>query len=112
MVHILTEIEDADVEIHKLQSELAEIESGADTLAQRIEEQRQRIADGLNEIRHQAATATGPSPDQQRLRVVGRRPIGVVEHFKDWQREQEQIGQLLAKPATRLVSVIGHGVRN
>ena len=108
-VHILTEIEDTEAEIHRLRSELVEIESGADTLAQRIEAQHQRIAPGLDEIRYQAATATGPSSDQQRLRVVGQRPFGSVDHFKDRVREQAQIGQPLAEPTTRLVSVIGHG---
>jgi tetratricopeptide (TPR) repeat protein len=106
-VHILTEIEDTEAEIHRLQTELAEIESGADTLAQRVKAQRRRIAEGLDELRQQATTA--PAFEQRQIRVVGRLPLGTVEHFKDRVRECEQIGELLASPSTRLVSVIGHG---
>jgi tetratricopeptide (TPR) repeat protein len=79
-VHISTEIEDTEAEIHKLQSELAEIESGADTLAQRVQAQRRRIAEGLEELRQQATAA--PAFEQRQIRVVGRPPLGTVEHFK------------------------------
>ncbi|MFC1976367.1 tetratricopeptide repeat protein [Chloroflexota bacterium] len=106
---IVLEIEDIEAKIEQLQTGLEEIESDPDTQKQRIEQQRQRIADGLAEIRQQAAEGKQPHPDQKQLAVVGRPPLGVVEHFKNRVREQERIGQLLAEPATRLVSVIGHG---
>ena len=106
---ILLEIEDIETELEQLQTELNEIESDAGTLEQRVEQQRQRIADGLDEIRRQTAKEAQLHPDKKRLPVVGRPPLGVVEQFKNRIREREQIGQLLAEPATRLVSVIGHG---
>ncbi len=106
-VHILTEIEDTAAEIDRLQTELAAIESDAATLPQRVEAQRQRIAAGLDELRQQAALA--PAFEQRQIRVVGRPPLAMVDHFKDRVRECEKIGELLASPGARLVSVIGPG---
>ncbi len=106
---ILLEIEDIEAELEQLQRELKEIENDTGTLEQRVEQQRQRIANGLAEIRQQTDKGIGSQPDQKHLSVIGRPPLGVVEHFKDRVREREKIGQLLAEPATRLVSVIGHG---
>jgi tetratricopeptide (TPR) repeat protein len=77
-----------------IRSELETIENDPATLEQRITRQRQRIADGLAEIRQQT---TKPVLDEQRpVPVVGRPPLGAVEHFKNRGREQEKIGQLLA----------------
>jgi hypothetical protein len=90
----------------------AKIDELKDTIATwegRVETQRQRIAVGLAEQRKQLTEAAQQRRDQQRLAVVGRRPLGTVDYFKNRQREQETIGQLLAEPTTRLVSVIGHG---
>ncbi len=104
---IILEIEDTETEIENLQAELEALENGPATLSQRIELQRQRIAEGMDEI-HQRATAA-PSTEQQQIHVVGRPPLGTVEHFKNRVREREKIGQLLAESTTRLISVIGHG---
>lgn len=105
--HIIVEIEDTEAEIEALQTEWKAIQDDPHTLAQRTEQQQKRIATGLAEIREQT---TGQPPAQQsHVSVVGRPPVGVVEQFKDRVREQEKIGQLLAEPTTRLVSVIGHG---
>ncbi len=106
---ILLEIEDIETELEQLQTELIETENDTGTLEQRVEQQRQRIATGLAEIHRQAAEEVQLHPAQKRLPVIGRPPLGVVDHFKDRIREREQIGQLLAEPTTRLVSVIGHG---
>lgn len=104
---IVLEIEDTETEIENLQIELETLENDPTTLTQRVEQQRQRIAEGLEEIRQQ--TTAVPSTDQRQIYVVGRPPLGMVEHFKDRVRERKKIGQLLAEPTTRLVSVIGHG---
>ncbi len=106
-VHILTDIEDTEAGLEQLQIELKETENDTSDLDQRVEQQRRRIADGLDELRHQATVA--PAIERRQLRVVGRPPLGTVEHFKNRVREQEKIGRLLAEPTTRLVSVIGHG---
>ncbi|NBD36638.1 MAG: hypothetical protein GVY30_11655, partial [Chloroflexi bacterium] len=75
----------------------------------RIERQRERIAEGLEAQRRQRVEAQARRQAQERLRVVGQRPLDVVDYFKDRAHEQKTIGQLLAEPTTRLVSVIGHG---
>jgi tetratricopeptide (TPR) repeat protein len=90
----------------------AKIEEFRDAIAnwdRRVETQHQRIADGLAEIRRQTVEERQQIRVQKRLKVVGRRPLGAVEHFKNRMRERETIGRLLAEPTTRLVSVIGHG---
>lgn len=74
----------------------------------RVERQQQRIAVGLEEQRQLVAEGV-QRRDEKRLRVVGRRPLDVTDYFKDRQRELMSIGELLAEPTTRLVSVIGHG---
>jgi tetratricopeptide (TPR) repeat protein len=74
----------------------------------RVERQRERIAEGLEEQRRQMAEERARRK-QERLRVVGRPPLDVNDYFKNRQRELNKLGQLLAQPTTRLVSVIGHG---
>ncbi len=75
----------------------------------RVERQRERIAEGLEEQRQQMAEERARRRDEGRLRVVGRPPLEAADYFKNRRREQETIGQLLVEPTTRLVSVIGHG---
>ncbi len=105
--HILIEIEDIETEIHKLQVELEIMEDDAETLEQRIEKQRRRIINGLVDLRQQKATMQ--SDKQKRVFVVGHPPLGMVAHFKNRIQEQTKISHLLAKPTTRLVSIVGHG---
>jgi tetratricopeptide (TPR) repeat protein len=93
----------------RFQHRIDELRAAIDNWDGRVEKQRRRIADGLEEQRQQLAEKSTRRDDRERLRVVGRRPQDVVDHFKNRAREQVTIGQLLAEPATRLVSVIGHG---
>jgi tetratricopeptide (TPR) repeat protein len=74
----------------------------------RVEQQRQRIAESLEERRQQIVESS-QRRDEKHLRVIGRRPLDVTDYFKDRRRELMTIGELLAQPTTRLVSVIGHG---
>jgi tetratricopeptide (TPR) repeat protein len=74
----------------------------------RVERQRERIAEGLEEHRRQR-TEEQERREKERLRVVGQPPLDVADYFKNRQRDLEKLGQLLAEPTTRLVSVIGHG---
>lgn len=105
-VHILIEIEDTEVEIQELQIELEQIAENPQTLDQRVKHQRQRITDGLVGLRQQVVEQ---STKEKHISVVGHPPLGVVEYFKDRTREQAEAGNLLAKPTTRLVSIVGHG---
>jgi tetratricopeptide (TPR) repeat protein len=76
---------------------------------QRVERQRARIAEGLEEQRQRMAEERAHRREEERLRVVGQPPLNVADYFKDRQRDLEKLGQLLTEPTTRLVSVIGHG---
>jgi tetratricopeptide (TPR) repeat protein len=76
---------------------------------QRVERQRQRIAEGLEEQRQRMAEERAYRHEKERLRVVGQPPLDVADYFKDRQRDLQKLGQLLSEPTTRLVSVIGHG---
>jgi len=93
----------------RFQPRIDELQAAIAGWDERIEKQRQRIADGLEGQRWQMAEENVRRRDQERLRVVGRRPLDVTDYFKDREREQVTIGQLLAEPATRLVSITGHG---
>jgi tetratricopeptide (TPR) repeat protein len=75
----------------------------------RVERQRARIAEGLEEQRQRMAEERARRREEDRLRVVGQPPLDVADYFKDRQRDLEKLGQLLSEPTTRLVSVIGHG---
>jgi tetratricopeptide (TPR) repeat protein len=74
----------------------------------RIERQRERIAEGLEAQRRQRAEEQARRREEKGLRVVGQLPLDVADYFKDRQRDLQKLGQLLAEPTTRLVSVIGH----
>lgn len=75
----------------------------------RVERQRQRIAEGLEEQRQRMAEEQARRREEERLQVVGQPPLDVADYFKDRQRDLQKLGQLLSEPTTRLVSVIGHG---
>ena len=90
----------------RFQPKIDELRAAIAHWDERVEQQRQRIADGLEAQRQQVAVQ---HRDEMRLRVVGRRPLDVADYFKDRERELVTIGQLLEEPTTRLVSVIGHG---
>lgn len=75
----------------------------------RIERQRERIAEGLEAQRQQMTEERARRREKMRLRVVGQPPLDVADYFKDRQRDLQKLGQLLAEPTTRLVSVLGHG---
>jgi tetratricopeptide (TPR) repeat protein len=90
----------------RFQSRIDELQAAIAHWDGRVEQQRQRIADGLEAQRQQVAVQRR---DEMRLRVVGRRPLDVTDYFKDRERELATIGRLLAEPTTRLVSIIGHG---
>jgi tetratricopeptide (TPR) repeat protein len=92
----------------RFQARIDELGTAIANWERRVEQQRQRIADGLDE-QHQLVVEGAHRHEKRRLRVVGRRPLDVADYFKNRKREQETLGALLAKPATRLVSVIGHG---
>jgi tetratricopeptide (TPR) repeat protein len=79
------------------------------TWDQRVERQHERIVEGLQNHRQQMTIEQVRRRETERLRVVGQPPLDVTSYFKDRQRDQERILQLLAEPTTRLVSVIGHG---
>ena len=76
---------------------------------ERVEKQQQRIADGLTAQRQRMIETAESYDAQNRIRIIGRLPQGVVNHFKDRDQEQRTLKQLLTEPTTRLVSVIGHG---
>ncbi|MCP4260800.1 MAG: ATP-binding protein [Planctomycetes bacterium] len=76
---------------------------------QLIELQHKRISTGLKQQRQQIIEENQRRINQKRRRVVGQRPIDVANYFRNRQREQEEIGRLLAAPSTRLVSVVGRG---
>lgn len=90
----------------RFQLKIDELETTIANWEGRVEQQRQRIMNGLSGIRQKAAE---PEQAKKRLSVVGQRPLDVIDHFKNRVREQETIGKLLAEPTTRLVSLIGHG---
>jgi len=90
----------------RFQARIDELQAAIAQWDGRVEQQRQRIADGLEAQRQQVAMRYR---DEMRLRVVGRPPLDVADYFKDRERELATIGQLLAEPTTRLVSLIGHG---
>lgn len=90
----------------RFQTRIDELRAAIAAWDERIEAQQRRIADGLEEQRQEVAA---PRRDETRVRVVGRCPLDVADYFKDRQRELVTVGQLLAEPTTRLVSVIGHG---
>ena len=69
---IILEIEDTEIE--NLQVELATLENDPVTLYNRIELQRWRIAEGLDELRRQETAA--PALEQRQIQVVGRPPLG------------------------------------
>jgi tetratricopeptide (TPR) repeat protein len=75
----------------------------------RVEQQRERIAEGLEEQRREMAEERARRRREKRLRVVGQPPLDVSDYFKDRERDLSRLSQLLAEPTTRLVSVIGHG---
>jgi tetratricopeptide (TPR) repeat protein len=75
----------------------------------RVESQRERIAEGLEEQRREMAKERARRRREKRLRVVGQPPLDVGDYFRDRERDLSRLSQLLAEPATRLVSVIGHG---
>lgn len=71
--------------------------------------QHKRISIGLKHQRRQIIEENKRRINQKRRRVVGQRPIDVANYFRNRQREQEEIGRLLAASSTRLVSVVGRG---
>ncbi len=75
----------------------------------RVERQRERIAEGLEEQRQRMAEERARRRKEERLRVVGQPPLDVADYFKDRERDLEKLGQLLSEPTTRMVSVLGHG---
>jgi len=76
---------------------------------EREERQQKRIKDGLSEQYHQIINKKKQNGNQKYLRVVGRCPIDMVDHFKNRYPEQKKIRKLLLKPTTRLITVLGHG---
>ena len=66
---IILEIEDTEVEIERLQAELDAFENDPDTLPQRIDQQRRRIAAGLDELRQQASAT--PAIEQRHASRAG-----------------------------------------
>jgi tetratricopeptide (TPR) repeat protein len=92
----------------RFQPRIDELRAAISNWEGRVEQQRQRIAEGLEEQRQQIVEST-QRRDEKHLRVIGRRPLDVTDYFKDRQRELMTIGELLAQPTTRLASVIGHG---
>ncbi len=80
------------------------------TKEDQLANQRQRIYEGIahqQQSQHDAAERYREVPNGQR--VVGERPSQVVEHFKDRDRQRQELMRLLADRATRMVSIIGRG---
>lgn len=83
--------------------------NSSDAIAQTIKEKRQRIA---IELEKEQKRLTQLSKDRKALsaqRVVGQRIMDVSSYFRDRDAQRRQVGELLAKPDTRLISVIGQG---
>ena len=94
---------------HRFQPKIDDLRSMIKNWGQRVELQRERIAAGLEHERQRAIREDKRRRAQMRQRVVGQRPMDVMDYFKDRQREAKEIGQLLTKSSTHLISVIGRG---
>jgi tetratricopeptide (TPR) repeat protein len=94
---------------HRFQPKIDDLRETIRGWKERVEKQQQRIADGLTAQRQQIIETVESYDNQKRIHIIGRRPQGVVTHFKDRSQEQQTLRQLLTEPTTRLVSVIGHG---
>lgn len=93
----------------RYQSRINELQTQINNWEGRIEKQRKRIENGFTKQRQQIVEGNKQYHNQKHLSVIGHRPLGEINYFKDRQREQRTIGNLLAESTTRLVSIIGHG---
>jgi tetratricopeptide (TPR) repeat protein len=93
----------------RFQPQIDALKERIDTWSGRVERQRQRITEGLEDQRQRMAEERARRREEERLQVVGQPPLDVADYFKDRQRDLQKLGQLLSEPTTRLVSVIGHG---
>jgi hypothetical protein len=93
----------------RFRAKIDELQAAIAAWGDRIERQQERIAEGLEEQRQRMAEERARRHEGERFPVVGQPPLDVANYFKDRRRELNKLGQLLAEPTTRLVSVIGHG---
>lgn len=91
------------MEIQDTEKKLAELRE------ERSQEQRTRITTGIEEEREKILLENQRRSSGKGQRIVGQRLSSFVEYFKDREKEQKSISQLLSKPNTRIVSIIGHG---
>lgn len=91
----------------RFQARIDELRTAIAGWGERVENQQQRIADGLDAQCEQMISKT-QEHSRRRVKVAGR-PPDVMDYFKNRERELAEIEGLLAEPATRLVSIIGHG---
>jgi len=93
----------------RFQTQIDALRERIATWDNRVERQRERIAEGLEEQRQRMAEEQAQRREKERLRVVGQPPLDVADYFKDRQQDLQKLGQLLSEPTTRMVSIIGHG---
>jgi|GEM_PF-3569811 len=72
-------------------------------------DQDERISADLKLYRQEVSKGLPVIQQERVLRVVGLRPLDVIEFFKDRVKERHMVSQLLVDPHSRLVSIIGRG---
>jgi len=72
-------------------------------------DQDERISTDLKLYRREVNKGLPVLQQEWVLRVVGQRPLDVIDFFKDRVKERHMVSELLADPNSRLVSIIGRG---
>lgn len=70
--------------------------------------QKQRIREAMD-IQRKEISEAGEQRREAQKRIVGQRLSDIIDHFQDRVQEQAVISELLSKPSTRVVSIIGRG---
>jgi hypothetical protein len=62
-----------------------------------------------NTLSPEPSPPTNQKKQNRHVKIVGRRPYALVDHFKDRVQERSEIHSYLEKQSNRLISIIGHG---
>jgi tetratricopeptide (TPR) repeat protein len=95
-------------EPHRFQAKINFIKSRIENWNSRIQNQERRITDGLDEF-HSFAFKWPTYTGKKIINSVGQKPLGLVDFFKNRDKEFDRAKKLLLSSSTRLISILGHG---